>query len=93
MLESSFFGAFLSGVKMLHFLLDFWVFGLQERIFESGLPDFVKEIVPELEVATFLDEFYSVSGYTLFAFFFYIIEFKELDLDVEVTVLFVLLGR
>lgn len=78
---------------MLHFRLDFWVFGLQERIFESSLPDFIKEIIPELEVTTFLDEFDSVSGYALFVTLFYIIEFEELDLDIEVAVLFIFLGR
>lgn len=90
---SDFFGAFFSGVQMLHFLLDFWVFGLQERIFESRLPDFVEEIIPELEVAAFLHEFDSVSGYALFVLVGGVFECEELDLHVEIAVLFVLLGR
>jgi len=78
---------------MLHFLLEFWVFGLQERIFQSRLPDFVEEIIPELEVAAFLHEFDSVSGYALFVLVVGLFECEELDLHVEIAVLFVLLGR
>ena len=90
---SNFFGAFLSGVEMLHFLLDLWALGLQESVFEGRLPDFVEEIIPELKIATLLDKLDTVSGYALFAIFFHIIELEEFDLDVEVAVLFILLGR
>ena len=77
---------------MLHFLLDLRAFGLEEGIFESGLPDFVEKIIPELEVSALLDEFDSVSGYALFVLIFTIIELKELDFDVEVTVFFIFIG-